>query len=1033
MKLLLVHLSDLHFREPGPSNPSLLRTEQIAAAVGSLFVGPDVCLVVVSGDVAFSGRKTEYDIARQFIDAVTSHLSSRLHGCKISWVFVPGNHDCDFTRQTSLREIVLEDVTSRQFDASVVATCLEVQTPYWEFIASLPGSPPLPPPGERSFIMQTLHVPGIDVQFHLLNTAMLSRLPERQGALLFPVELLPTATPAQEKPALTISVLHHPYIWLESSNARSLRKQLESSSDIILTGHEHESGTYHVSRPRGEEVEYVEGAVLQDLQDTHSSGFNVIIVDLDSLTQQIHHFSWDRAGRYQPDIPPSSVPFVRTSQKLRGEYALQPSFEQQLGDPGAPFTHSAKPTLNLEDIFVWPDVRVLTDALEDESKTTLVSDGLLSYLLANQHVILFGPDKSGKSTLAKMLFQYLRKRGVVPLLIEGVSLKKPSEASVQALVNEEFSGQYSSPDFTAYTQLPSSKRAIIVDDLHLVRLNTRGRDQIIMALERIFDYVILIGGDPARFDDLIDPKLADLRLWEYRACEILPLGYLRRSDLVKKWVFLGRSLTHDERELLHQAQVTERLIDELVSRWIYPSYPLFILVLLQQLEANKRLDLNSTSGSYGFLYESLLTIALTKTSHLRLDLDTQYSYLSEFAYFLFTSLTKSSLRGELYEWHQRFCETFGRRLDPEALLDNFVAAGVLVTKADQVTFKYPYLYYYFLGRYFRDHIDDEAIRSSIAQMAARLHNEEAANVLLFLTYLSKNPLVLKSIIRASKRLFAGRNELDLERDTAFLGPLLANIPSLVVEPGDPEARRQRMLARRDKTDLSEPRTESSDLQPYEEIETDDVLEDILKVNVAFKTIQMLGQVLRNYPGSLRASDKLEITQEVFSLGLRVLNLMMNALEENKEDIVKLLQELIERFHPAWADERVNERIGNVIFGLTQGIAVVVIKHVADSTGDETLSVTFDQIMQAADNISYDFIDLSIRLFHFTEFPEQQTVSLLRKVHNKPFPLQLLRQLVWYYFYLYHARHDLIESICTRLGIEVSPLLLQERPKLLPGQ
>jgi hypothetical protein len=1010
-----------------------MRIEQLAASVGSLLVKPDAYILVISGDIAYTGRRSEYDIARSFLEGLDDNLRSRLKLAPAACIIIPGNHDCDFSRQTSLRELLLRDPTPRAFDTEIIETCVEVQSQFWEFVNSIACASPVPPPGARAVFSFTAKIGDATIKFNLLNTALLSSLPERQGGLFIPLELLaPISEPSPAVPILTLSVLHHPYNWLESSNARALRRELEQSSDIILTGHEHMSDAFRVSRTRGQEIEYVEGAVFQDANDSHSSGYNIILVDTELGIQEIHHFAWNRAGRYEALAEPTSMPFIRNVQRLRNEYALHAAFEKELVDPGAHFTHSEKQTLTLDDIFVHPDLRVLTSPLEDDDGTRRMHDDLAGFLAERKHVLVLGSDRSGKTALAKTVFLDLRKRGIAPLLIRGSEIKRPDEAATKVLLEREFQIQYSAPDFTGFSQLWNSQRAIIIDDLQDIRLSSRGRQKILKHLEELFEYVLLFGDDHARFDELLDPEVENLSLWRYSACSILPFGNVKRHDIIKKWVFLGRTLTHDEEELQRQTQVIERLVSELVGRWIYPSYPLFILVVLQQLEANKRLDLNSTSGSFGFIYESILSIALARSSRLKLDLDTQYSYLAEFAYSVFRTHTPAATPAQVYEWHRAFCEAFGRRLDLSSIIESFVSAGVLVQRVDNLSFRYPYVYYYFLGRYFRDHLYEDEIRDHVTQMAARLHHEESANVLLFLTYLTKDRLILGSILDASRRLFADSPECDIERDTRFLDPLLANIPKLVVSGGDPEARRRGLLAKRDETELRDSPPNSAELIPYEDIETDDVLEDILKVNVAHKTIQMLGQILRNYPGSMLAVDKLEIAREAYSLGLRALSFMIGAVEQNKEEIVQLLHELIRKFYPEWEEERIQDHVGDLVFKMTEGLAIMTIRHVADSTGDEALAMTFDQLLEEVENVSHRFIDLSIRLSHFAQFPEGQALGLHREVHTKAFPLQLLRQLVWYHFYLHRASNELITSVCSRLGMEVSPELLYTRPKLLPA-
>jgi hypothetical protein len=546
----------------------------------------------------------------------------------------------------------------------------------------------------------------------------------------------------------------------------------------------------------------------------------------------------------------------------------------------------------------------------------------------------------------------------------------------------------------------------------------------------MFQLVVLFGDDPSRFDDLIDRKAETVHLWDYTACQRLPLGNLKRSDLIKKWVFLGRRLTHDEDELLRQAQAAERLISELVGRFITPSYPIFVLALLQQLEVQRRLDVTSTSGSYGFLYETLLTIALAQASKLKLDLDTQYSYLSELAFFFFLNHSKELLRNQVYDWHVNFCKDYGRRLELQDLLMNFCTAGILTDREGIISFKYPYLFYYFLGRYFRDHLEDETVQTSIAAMALRLHHEESANVLLFLTYLSKNPLIINKIIESATYVFSSEPECNIETDTGFLGQMMVDIPKLVLDGTHPETRRRNLLSKKDQNEVDTP-SPPQELPALDEVETDERVADILKINVAFKTIQILGQIIRNYPGSLKASEKLKITNEAYSVGLRMLKFMLKCVEEIKEDIVQILFELIQEHHPTWSEERLKARVSENFFNLVEGITFVVMKHVADSVGDEALALPFDELLKNSKNPSYRFIDISIRLFQFSKFPKKEVINLYEDFSKRPFPAQLVRHKVWYFFYFYPAKFDLVQSVCKQLEISMQPLVLYDkRLKLL---
>ncbi|OGR29250.1 MAG: hypothetical protein A2139_06840, partial [Desulfobacca sp. RBG_16_60_12] len=808
-----------------------------------------------------------------------------------------------------------------------------------------------------------------------------------------------------------------------------LRRKLEASSDIILTGHEHEPGAFTVSLGRQSQIEYIEGGLLQDSEEPLHSSFNVILVDPKKQELEIHSFQWSDSGIYEHSSPSTTIPYLRNSLRTRNQYALSQLFEEELVDPGANYTHRGKEAITLDDIFVPPDLRHFPDG--GEANPRIIKEGPASFLLGTHHTIIFGPDKSGKSTLAKTLFRDLRNRGLVPLLLSGHDFKRPLERTTQSTITDVFSIQYATPSYEQFAQLPREQRVTIVDDFHAMPLNTRGRDRVLAELETMFGCVILLADDPARFDDLVERDEA-FRLWRYATCEILPLGHLKRSDLIKRWYFLGRSLSHDERELLRESQEAERLISDLIGRALIPAYPLFVLVLLQQLEAHKRVDVTSTSGSFGYLYEALLTAALARASQLRLDLETQYTYLSELANLLFTDRLSRLSLGGIRAWHENFCRNYARHLDLDSLLLSFSSAGILTTREGYVAFKYPYLYYYFLGRYFNDHLGTEAVRQSVREMAHRLHHEESANVLVILSYLSKDPFVIATVLESAAEIFPSEHEFDVVEGSSFLAALAAEIPKLVLASGDPETRRRNLLADKDDKELV-PSTEEAAGGTDSEATSDEEVQGLLEVNVAFKTIQILGQVLRNYHGSLPATDKLTIARALYSLGFRLMNFFFSGIEENKEPIVQFLYDLIHERHTAWSEERIKARVGNLLFNLAEGIAFVVTKHIADSCGDEALDLTYAQLLETTSNSSYKLVDMAIHVYHFKGFPQDELLDLYAEYNDMPFPAELVRHLAWYYFYLHSVRFDIVQRVCARMEIHIHPALIQDsRPKLLPG-
>jgi len=61
MTIVILHLSDIHVRSAG--DPILDKGEKIAACVYSDLVTAAAVFIVVSGDIAYSGKTEQYDAA----------------------------------------------------------------------------------------------------------------------------------------------------------------------------------------------------------------------------------------------------------------------------------------------------------------------------------------------------------------------------------------------------------------------------------------------------------------------------------------------------------------------------------------------------------------------------------------------------------------------------------------------------------------------------------------------------------------------------------------------------------------------------------------------------------------------------------------------------------------------------------------------------------------------------------------------------------------------------------------------------------
>lgn len=138
MTAVVLHISDIHVRSA--EDPILKRAPDIARATYAALPNASAVLVVVSGDIAFSGEREQYEAALAFFETLREEIQ-REKPVPVYFIPCPGNHDCDFSKDDSTRKYVLAAVQGRGatgVDQSVIDTCVRVQSEYFAFV-TCPG------------------------------------------------------------------------------------------------------------------------------------------------------------------------------------------------------------------------------------------------------------------------------------------------------------------------------------------------------------------------------------------------------------------------------------------------------------------------------------------------------------------------------------------------------------------------------------------------------------------------------------------------------------------------------------------------------------------------------------------------------------------------------------------------------------------------------------------------------------------------------------------------------------------------------
>lgn len=315
----IVHISDIHFGT-GP-NPAAARVQQVKAAVQAETHDVADLLLLITGDVAFSGKQAEYSIATDFIAELEEGLKTIKAANFLGTAVIPGNHDCDFDDEGKVRPALLstmpDTLSGVEANGDVAEQVLKVQGAFFAFEELICSRPH--PGSERLFWTREFSSSVGKILVRCFNTAWVSRKKEVAAQILFPIQVIPDISGTDA--LLVVSAFHHPYGWFNPENARAFRRLIETSSDIVFTGHEHD-GEVYARTSATTNVNYVEGAALQAAGI--ETGFNLAKLDLAKQTYQVRQFEWTK-DMYTPAALNAAV-FTRNQALLEHQFANNVDF-----------------------------------------------------------------------------------------------------------------------------------------------------------------------------------------------------------------------------------------------------------------------------------------------------------------------------------------------------------------------------------------------------------------------------------------------------------------------------------------------------------------------------------------------------------------------------------------------------------------------------------------------------------------------------------------------------------------------------------
>ncbi|GGE98245.1 metallophosphoesterase [Sphingomonas prati] len=328
MSAIFVHVSDIHFGQERDHVVHIhddVKRELVADATAVVAALPasEVKGILVTGDVAYSGKAEQYEAAGEWLDALAGGIGCPIHRVQM----VPGNHDLDrdklsiggshlleYIRQGGPAEY--EKVVSNDDDRATLFRRFE---DYGRFCIGYNCGLDLE--AKLATNMRVEVGPGRWIRFVRLNSSLLCHGAERHD----PPELVigeRQFTIPRNAGEENVVLVHHPLNWYKDE--ADVRDYVRSRARVFISGHEHNPKVHIDEVDNGCDVMMLAAgaAVPFKSNDIYTYTYNVIEFDwddaTDSLVVTMHPRAWN----------PRSKVFEADHKRLGGE---EPCFT--LGSP----------------------------------------------------------------------------------------------------------------------------------------------------------------------------------------------------------------------------------------------------------------------------------------------------------------------------------------------------------------------------------------------------------------------------------------------------------------------------------------------------------------------------------------------------------------------------------------------------------------------------------------------------------------------------------------------------------------------------
>lgn len=862
-KIVILHLSDLHINSD--KDIRVINVNKIVDVLNAVPFFSNI-IIIVSGDIAYSGMREQYNIAFKMFGTIISMIKRNYSGIKVDFMIVPGNHDVNLSTDKGALEI--EKILNAGLGESAIERELEKQENYYNYAKGnycVYVKNPL-------CCIKNREYEDVSMKIFLFNTALFSTLDNDKGLHYLPMKLL-NQIKEIENADINIAVMHHSQHWFHEKVKHHLEELLLKKCQIVFYGHEHNIGT-KVIHKEGYNVIFLAGGELCNKGDWNNSEFYMDILDTQENTISVNKYRWN-VGRQFYECKSENT-YSLNNDKRNSEFIYDKDFLIYLKKDK--FNSISE---DVSDYYIFQGVEELKSYSTVEPKTFNEPDEFVNEILEKKRIVILGSEDAGKTVLLKQLFLRLNIEQYCSLFCDVSEL---TNISIKKFLKTIFRQNYEDNDgeFDQFMQLPKSQKAIFLDNIQ--DMDESQFFSLLKWLDDQFDIIVYSTKKVVELDP-VERLKQNAELTMYAQYKIMPFYLSKRDKLIGKIVELKEEGSAEEkRELVERISASLKML-----RKMYSMNPYFIIQYTVYY-CNNFKDTFATDGDvFSKVFESNLIYAIRPYAK-GITVDKILVLLDEVAYWCYKNRSNTIDQKNVSDIIFGYNEKHGDDVDYVDFITICVKAKILQKMSIGGQYRFPdrnrlaYFVARQIIRLWNDNLDDTDLKELIQFVKYGIN----ASVILFITYLTDNMYLIRNIIDKTFEYTCEWKSFDpVNVNIPYLAQMAGNIELQAPNEKDKHNDEEKEY-KQEKQEIAEFENSHMIVKDYFDYDTCDSEEELNQIIRSMSLLDIVAKCMPGFEHRMDKKDKDKIIELVYNMPGQIFMRWANLVEKEKEDLLEYL-------------------------------------------------------------------------------------------------------------------------------------------------